>query len=37
MYRKRLVCAAYAQMNIPADQTRRLMYIVEIYVTEIDR
>ena len=27
MYRKRLVCAAYAQMNITEDQTRRLMYI----------
>jgi hypothetical protein len=28
MYRKRLVCTTYAQMNITADQTRRLMYIV---------
>jgi len=27
MYRKRLVCVAYAQMNITEDQTRRLMYI----------
>ena len=30
MYRKRLVCAAYAQMNITEDQTRRLMYMVEL-------
>ena len=29
MYRIRLGCAAYARMNIPADQARRMMYIVE--------
>ena len=32
MYRKRLVCAAYAQMDITEDQTRCLMYIVDPFV-----
>jgi len=36
MYRKRLICAAYARayarMNITEDQTRRLMYIGVMYV-----
>jgi len=27
MYRIRLDCAVYAQMNIPADQARRMMYV----------
>ena len=31
MYRKRLVCDAYAQMNITEDHTRRLMYIGELW------
>ena len=33
MYRKRLVCAVYAQMDITADQTRRLMYIIIGYMS----
>ena len=32
MYRNRLVCAAYTQMNITENQTRRLMYIVDSFV-----
>ena len=35
MYRKRLVCAVYAQMNITEDQTRRLMYIVEVSLKDL--
>ena len=32
MYRIRPGCAAYARMNIPADQARRMMYIGGNYV-----
>ena len=29
MYRIRPGCVAYARMNVPADQARRMMYIGE--------
>ena len=34
MYRIRPGCAVYARMNIPADQARRMMYIVEIHAKQ---
>ena len=33
MYRIRLGCAAYARMNIAADQARRMMYILLHFTT----